>query len=76
MALEAEYPGEPWYVLGHSMGSAMATICALDLKFTLDLPDVRVYTFGSPRVGNDIFSKFFADTIKVRQGQGHIGHRV
>jgi len=30
--LEADYPGEPWYILGHSMGSAMATICALDLK--------------------------------------------
>ena len=30
--LEADYPDEPWYIIGHSMGSAMATICALDLK--------------------------------------------
>ena len=35
-ALEADFPGEPWYVIGHSMGSALATICALDLKVSPD----------------------------------------
>ena len=36
-----QYPGEPWYVIGHSMGAAMATLCALDLRFRLQpVPDV------------------------------------
>lgn len=63
--LEEEYPDEPWYIIGHSMGSAMASICALDLKFTLGLKDVRVYTFGSPRVGNSVFATFFDDNVEV-----------
>ena len=49
------------------MGGALATICAIDLKFAFGLPDVRVYTYGSPRVGNDIFASFFAANIQVRQ---------
>ena len=36
------------------------------MQFTLGLPDVRVYTFGSPRVGNDVFATFFDNEIKVR----------
>ena len=34
-------------------------------QFTLGLEDVRVYTFGSPRVGNDVFATFFDNEIKV-----------
>jgi len=64
-ALEAQYPGDPWYIIGHSMGAAMATVCALDLRFMLDpQPDVRVYTFGSPRLGNDIFATFYKTAIQ------------
>ena len=44
----------------------MCSICALDLKFTLNLTDVRVYTFGSPRVGNNIFAEFFEANVQVR----------
>lgn len=66
--LALQYPGEPWYIIGHSMGAAMATLCALDLRFTLQpQSDVRVYTFGSPRVGNDVFATFFGSVIEVRQ---------
>jgi len=35
-------------------------------QFTLGLEDVRVYTFGSPRVGNDVFATFFDNEIKAR----------
>ncbi|DBA78087.1 TPA: hypothetical protein ACH3X2_008060 [Trebouxia sp. C0005] len=58
-ALQEEYPHAPLYVAGHSMGAAMAHICAMDLKFTLGFDDVNVYTYGSPRVGNTIFKDFF-----------------
>jgi predicted lipase len=51
------------FVTGHSLGGALATLAALDLRISLGLPDVRVVSFGSPRVGNDIFSKWFEEEI-------------
>lgn len=69
-SMPSQYPDEPWYVIGHSMGAAMATLCALDLRFRLaPTADVRVYTFGSPRVGNAVFATFFGSVIQVRQQQ-------
>lgn len=64
-ALQQEYPNAPLYVAGHSMGAAMAHICAMDLKFTLGFDDVNVYTYGSPRVGNTIFKDFFNKIVNV-----------
>ena len=64
-ALQEEYPHAPLYVAGHSMGAAMAHICAMDLKFTLGFHDVNVYTYGSPRVGNTIFKDFFNKIVNV-----------
>ena len=51
------------FVSGHSLGGALATLCALDLKINLKLPDVRVVSFGSPRVGNYVFAKWFEQEI-------------
>ncbi|CAD7698250.1 unnamed protein product [Ostreobium quekettii] len=51
------------YVIGHSMGGAMADLAALWLKFNLSLSDVRVTTFGQPRTGNNQFSDFFGKMI-------------
>jgi hypothetical protein len=49
------------------MGAAMATVAALDLRYSLEpRPDIRLYTFGSPRVGNDIFADFFKTAIQAR----------
>jgi hypothetical protein len=48
-----------------SLGAAMATLCALDLRLNLRMPDVRVYTFGSPRVGNAVFARWFEDVVTV-----------
>ena len=46
-------------VTGHSLGGAIASLCALLLK--RDGYNVRLETFGAFRIGNDHFSKF-ADT--------------
>eukprot|EP00667_Euglena_gracilis_P002582 EG_transcript_2581 len=48
------------HVTGHSLGGAVASLCAYDLATTfkakrLDVP-VRCYTFGAPRVGNAQFA--------------------
>lgn len=67
-SLLSVHQGAPIYVVGHSMGAAVATLCALDLLFTfqLDAHRVRLYTYGSPRVGNDAFAAFVARTLPVR----------
>lgn len=49
-------------VTGHSLGGALATLCALDLqfKFFSSASDrISLYTFGSPRVGNSDFRQSF-----------------
>jgi predicted lipase len=38
---------------GHSLGGALATFAAMDVKETLGLSNsLKLYTFGSPRTGN------------------------
>ena len=63
-----KHPDANLYVIGHSMGAAMATVCVLDLKFRYNLTRERafLYTFGSPRIGNDIFATFLRKQVKVR----------
>lgn len=48
-----------------SLGGALATLCALDLKLNQGAHDVRLYTYGSPRVGNSVFAEWFESQIKV-----------
>lgn len=50
---------------GHSLGGALATLCAFDCRVSLDLPDTQVtlVSFGSPRVGNRAFSLRFAVAV-------------
>lgn len=51
------------FVSGHSLGGALATFCALEMKLVLGMEDVRVVTFGSPRVGNSVFADWYRETI-------------
>ena len=54
---------EEIYIAGHSLGGAMASIAAIDLKYRLGYNVVGSYTFGSPRVGNMEFSKFYSSIV-------------
>jgi hypothetical protein len=51
---------------GHSLGGALATI-ASTFAFALlgNDVDVECYTYGSPRVGNQAFVRFFNDHVRV-----------
>lgn len=53
-------------VTGHSLGGALATICALDLQFN-DHNDMEIecITFGSPRVGNRAFAHSYNLRVPV-----------
>lgn len=49
--------GRPIYVVGHSLGGAVATLVSQHLH-ELGYP-VQLYTFGSPRVANTTFVRYF-----------------
>ena len=65
-------PGSTLHVTGHSLGAAMATLAALELKGK----GYRVatqYTFGQPRVGNAAFANLFQSTLGAA-GQFRVTH--
>lgn len=49
------------WITGHSLGAALATLCAADFAHRLAEP--LVYTFGGPRVGQSDFSTWFDRAI-------------
>ena len=61
-AVQVINPNKPCYVSGHSLGSALATILALDIA--LAVPDLQrqlqVYVYASPRVGDPEFARNYA----------------
>lgn len=44
---------------GHSLGGALATLSALDIARNVPGKSVSCYTYGSPKVGNDLFAKIY-----------------
>lgn len=56
--------GFPIISVGHSLGGAMATVAAAKLR-ALDY-DVDVYSYGAPRIGNDILSD------SISEGEGDV----
>ncbi|KAL4892334.1 putative feruloyl esterase A [Aspergillus ambiguus] len=59
----SQYPEYALTVTGHSLGASMATITAAQLSTEYD--NVRLYTFGEPRSGNQAFASFMNDGFKV-----------
>lgn len=49
----ADKPDHQIWVCGHSLGGAMATLCANRLRESVPI----LYTYGSPRVGGPIFTR-------------------
>jgi len=59
-SLAIKYNTNQLLITGHSLGGALSTLLAFDLKYkNYDYDIQSVITFGSPRVGNDYFSKTF-----------------
>ncbi|CAB4262768.1 unnamed protein product [Prunus armeniaca] len=65
-------------VTGHSMGGAMASFCALDLRVNQKERNVQVMTFGQPRIGNAAFASYFSElvpnTIRVTNEHDMVPH--
>ncbi len=57
---------------GHSLGAAMAVLCALDLQYNFPKIDYEVYLYGCPRVGNAAFKRSYnkrlIKTVRVENG--------
>jgi triacylglycerol esterase/lipase EstA (alpha/beta hydrolase family) len=49
-------------IMGHSLGGALATLCA-DFLATAGMPIANVVTFGSPRVGNGKFARGYNEEL-------------
>ncbi|KAJ7214486.1 alpha/beta-hydrolase [Mycena pura] len=66
--VRAELQKFPTYrvvVTGHSLGGAIASLAAPSLKNALPNADIRLFTFGQPRVGNDKYARYVEDLIGV-----------
>jgi triacylglycerol lipase len=51
-----DHAAQRYRVTGHSLGAALATLCAVDLQYNFgDRIAIEAYSFGSPRVGNPAF---------------------
>ena len=58
-------PNKPCYVSGHSLGAALATILALDMALAVPelQPNLHIYVYASPRVGNPEFARSYAKIL-------------
>lgn len=64
-------------VTGHSLGSAVATLCALELKVFNAFPKVDCWTFASPRVfafNTKAFDKSIEQSLRVQNPLDIVTH--
>lgn len=52
-------PDKTLYITGHSLGGALATLCAIDIAANTSFSAPSLFTYGSPRVGDPDFAKVF-----------------
>lgn len=56
--------GKTLYITGHSLGAALATLCAVDAAANTAFTSPFLYTYGSPRVGDPAFKKAFTAYVR------------
>lgn len=59
-------------ISGHSLGAALAVLCAVDIQYNYPDRDIETILFGCPRVGNRAFmlsyNKRVNNTVRVENG--------
>lgn len=65
-----KFPSYKVVVTGHSLGAAMATLTAVDLK-AAGVTSPRLFNFGSPRVGDTAFAEYVSSYIEDRNRVTH-----
>lgn len=56
--------GKRLFVTGHSLGGALSTLSAMDVKKNAGFAHPTVYTFGAPRVGDPEFAHAFSERVR------------
>ncbi|KAF5338462.1 hypothetical protein D9611_013235 [Ephemerocybe angulata] len=67
-AVKSQLASKPSYtvvVTGHSLGAAVAALAALGLKSALPSANLKLYTYGQPRVGNAAFVSLVESRVGV-----------
>ncbi|MBD0381968.1 lipase family protein [Paenibacillus sedimenti] len=65
-ALSKLSPQKQLYITGHSLGGALATLCAADAAVNTKFKTPVVYSYASPRVGNPAFAGKFNSLLSNR----------
>lgn len=59
-------------ISGHSLGAALAVLCAVDIQYSYPDRNIEVILFGCPRVGNKAFmssyNKRVNNTVRIENG--------
>jgi hypothetical protein len=54
-----EHPDSKFVITGHSLGAALAEVCALELVKKYGMSKIgEVHNFGCPRIGNEALAQF------------------
>ena len=58
-------PNVPCYVTGHSLGGAVATLAAMEIALNVPQirPQLQLYTYASPRIGDRAFAQAHSQLI-------------
>lgn len=75
-AAYSKYPTYELQITGHSLGGALATLAAVDLKFKINPPRINVFTVGQPRVGTRPFVKLYESVVDVSWRMVNFGDAV
>jgi triacylglycerol lipase len=57
-------PDKTLYITGHSLGGALATLCAIDVAANTSYTSPILFNYGSPRVGDPDFVKAFKQYVR------------
>lgn len=63
-ALSKLPPDKTLYITGHSLGAALATLCAVDVAANTSFHSPFLFTYGSPRVGDPAFARVFSKYVR------------
>ena len=74
--LKQQFPSYQIVVTGHSLGAALATLTAIDIQAAVG--PVRLFNFGSPRIGDPAFSVwasgYLADHNRITHHKDMVVH--
>eukprot|EP01116_Phalansterium_solitarium_P003896 TRINITY_DN14731_c1_g1_i1.p1 TRINITY_DN14731_c1_g1~~TRINITY_DN14731_c1_g1_i1.p1 ORF type:complete len:318 (-),score=91.12 TRINITY_DN14731_c1_g1_i1:369-1262(-) len=60
------YPALPFVFTGHSLGAALAELCAVDIATNGSyVGPYTVWNVGAPRVGNDVFAQLYTQYVNT-----------